>query len=44
MEWTVPETFEDAIEVQVYCNDQDPDKGGKHMLEAGEKLEINPKF
>lgn len=43
-EWTVPETFEDAIEVQVYCNDQDPDKGGKHMLEAGEKLEINPKF
>lgn len=43
-EWTVSDEMEDVIEIQVYCNDQDPDQSGKHRLQPGEKLQISPKF
>lgn len=43
-EWTAPDALESPIEVQVYCNDLDPDENGKHTLEPGAKLEISPKF
>ncbi len=33
-----------SLTVQVYRNDQDPDKGGKTEVKAGQKLEITPDF
>jgi len=33
-----------SLTVQVYRNDQDPDKGGKVEVRPGEKLEITPDF
>ncbi len=43
-EWTAPDMLEEPIEVQVYCNDRDPDQNGKHTLQPGGKLEISPEF
>ncbi|MGC6455192.1 MAG: hypothetical protein ACON46_01525 [Coraliomargaritaceae bacterium] len=43
-EWTAPDGFDQAIELQVYCNDSEPDQNGKYLLEPGEKLEISPEF
>jgi hypothetical protein len=42
--WTAPADLDQAIEVQVYRNDEDPDTSGRHSLQAGDKLEINAKF
>ena len=33
-----------SLTVQIYRNDQDPDKGGKVKVEPGQKLEITPDF
>jgi iron-sulfur cluster repair protein YtfE (RIC family) len=33
-----------SLTVQVYRNDQDPDKGGKVVVKPGQKLEITPDF
>ena len=33
-----------SLTVQVYRNDQDPDKGGKVEVKPGQKLEITPDF
>ena len=33
-----------ALTVQLYRNDDDPDKSGKIEVKAGEKIEITPDF
>lgn len=43
-EWTAPDILEEPIELQVFCNDNEPDQNGKQTLQPGEKLEISPKF
>lgn len=42
--WVAPSGLDQAIEVQVFCNDDDPDKSGKHTLEPGQKLDLSPVF
>lgn len=42
--WIAPDNLEAPIELQVYRNDEDPDKKGKHTLEPGQQLEISPEF
>ena len=41
--WSPPRKNASLI-VQVYRNDQDPDKGGKVEVNPGQKLEITPDF
>ena len=41
--WSSPRKNASLI-VQVYRNDQDPDKGGKIEVKPGQKLEITPDF
>ena len=41
--WSSPRKNASLI-VQVYRNDQDPDKGGKIEVQPGQKLEITPDF
>ena len=43
MAWSPPRKNASLI-VQVYRNDQDPDKGGKVEVNPGQKLEITPDF
>ncbi|MFU8848748.1 MAG: hypothetical protein ACNA77_08535, partial [Opitutales bacterium] len=42
--WVAPSELEAAIEVQLFRNDDDPDKSGKYTLEPGQKLEVSPVF
>lgn len=42
--WEAPADVDSAIEVQIYCNDEDPDTQGKQTLQPGENLEIESKF
>ena len=42
--WLAPADLEAPIEFQIFCNDTDPDRKGKHRLEPGQKLEITPVF
>jgi len=42
--WVAPSDLETALEVQLYCNDEEPDQSGKHTLEPGQKLEVSPVF
>ncbi len=42
--WEAPADLDSAIEVQIYFNDEGPDKQGKQTLEPGENLEIDAKF
>ncbi|MDP4694536.1 MAG: hypothetical protein NWS00_08300, partial [Opitutales bacterium] len=42
--WIAPETLEGPTELQIYCNDEDPDKLGPYTLEPGQKLEVSPQF
>lgn len=42
--WIAPDDLEAPIQLQVYRNDEDPDKKGKHTLEPGQQLEISPEF
>ena len=41
--WT-PTRKNAALTVQVYRNDEDPDKGGKMEVKSGEEIEITPDF
>lgn len=43
-QWTAPANLDTAIEVQVYRNDEDPDRKGRYTLEPGQKLEVSPVF
>lgn len=42
--WVAPADLEEPVEVQVYRNDEDADRKGRHVLEPGQKLEVNPVF
>ncbi|ADE54941.1 hypothetical protein [Coraliomargarita akajimensis] len=42
--WIAPVDLEEAIEVQIFRNDEDPDRKGPYRLEAGQKLEVDPVF
>lgn len=42
--WSAAMSTAEALEVQVYCNDEDGDRKGKHTLEPGQRLEIVPEF
>ena len=42
--WVAPPRMEEAIELQLYRNDEDADRKGKYTLEPGQKLEIVPVF
>lgn len=42
--WIAPDDLTESIELQVYRNDEDPDKKGKYTLEPGQRLEISPEF
>ncbi|PXA02912.1 hypothetical protein DDZ13_14755 [Coraliomargarita sinensis] len=42
--WVAPSDLDAAIDVQIYRNDEDPDKSGKYTVEPGQKLEVSPVF
>ena len=42
--WVAPVDLSEPLELQVYRNDEDPDRQGRHTLMPGQKLEISPKF
>jgi Skp family chaperone for outer membrane proteins len=42
--WVAPSDLDTAVEVQIYCNDEQPDQSGKHTLAPGQKLEVSPVF
>ena len=42
--WVAPADLEEPVEVQVYRNDEDADRKGRHVLEPGQKLEVSPVF
>lgn len=42
--WVAPTSCESPLEVQIYRNDEDPDRAGKFTVEPGEKLVLTPKF
>ncbi len=42
--WIVPADQEESVEIQLFRNDEDPDKTGKYTLEPGQKLELSPVF
>lgn len=42
--WVAPSDLEEAIQIQLYCNDDTPDKTGQYTLDPGQKLEVAPVF
>lgn len=42
--WVAPSDLEEAIQIQVYCNDESPDTSGRYTLDPGQKLDIAPVF
>lgn len=42
--WVAPSDLNGALEIQLFRNDEDPDKSGKYKLEPGQKLEVSPVF
>jgi len=42
--WVAPADLAGRVEVQIYRNDEDPDRKGRHTLEPGQKLEVTPVF
>ena len=42
--WVAPVDMEEPVELQVYRNDEDPDRKGRYTLEPGQKLEVFPVF
>ena len=42
--WVAPSDIEEPVELQLYRNDEDPDKSGKYTLKPGQKLEVSPVF
>ena len=41
--WSPPRK-NSPLTIQIYRNDEDPDKGGKYEIKAGEKFELTPEF
>jgi hypothetical protein len=42
--WVAPADLVGPVELQVYRNDEDADRKGRHTLEPGQKLEVGPVF
>lgn len=42
--WVAPTVTEETFEFQIYRNDEDPDKSGRHTLKPGEKVVVTPDF
>lgn len=42
--WVAPADLDGPVEIQIYRNDEDPDRNGRHTLEPGQKLEVTPIF
>jgi hypothetical protein len=42
--WVAPADLDGPVEVQLFCNDEEPDKSGKYTVTPGEKLEVSPVF
>jgi hypothetical protein len=42
--WIAPADVGEALELQVYRNDEDADRTGRHVLEPGQMLEVEPVF
>ena len=42
--WVAPVDLDGPLELQIYRNDEDPDRKGRHILEPGQKLEVTPVF
>ncbi|MEO0510232.1 MAG: hypothetical protein AAF065_10280 [Verrucomicrobiota bacterium] len=42
--WVASPDLDGELEVQLYRNDEDPDKSGKYKLKPGQKLEVSPVF
>ena len=42
--WITPADLEEAIEIQLYRNDEDADSTGKYTLEPGQQLDLSPVF
>lgn len=42
--WVAPADLDGSVELQVFRNDEDADRKGRHVLEAGQKLEVTPVF
>lgn len=42
--WSIAAPIDEAVELQVYRNDEDPDRKGKYTLRPGQSLEIVPEF
>jgi hypothetical protein len=42
--WVAPADLEAPVELQVYRNDEDADRKGRHTLQPGQKLEVSPVF
>lgn len=43
-QWIAPADLESTLDVQIFRNDEDPDRSGKYTLEPGQKLEVQPVF
>ena len=42
--WVAPADLAGPVELQIYRNDEDPDRNGRHTLDPGQKLEVTPIF
>ncbi|MEM1223664.1 MAG: hypothetical protein AAGH40_12995 [Verrucomicrobiota bacterium] len=42
--WLAPVELEEAIEIEIYRNDEDLDQSGRHRVDSGQKFEITPVF
>jgi hypothetical protein len=42
--WVAPADFDGSVELQLFRNDEDADRKGTHVLQAGQKLEVTPVF
>ena len=40
--WSVPENWNESVEIQVYRNDENADRKGKYTLKPGQQLELTP--
>jgi hypothetical protein len=36
--------MDEPVEVQIYRNDEEPDRSGKYILKPVDKLEVSPVF
>lgn len=42
--WSAPADLSEPVELQIYRNDEDADRKGKHVLQPGQQIEITPEF